>query len=108
MTLLKNSNGTLPLKASQMKTLAIVGPQAKMAGLLMGNYAESAANGNWGTDVFDAVTARVNGSGVSISYAAGCADINCQGTEGFAEAVASVKGADAVIVTLGLGFNMQG
>ena len=52
MTLLKNDHGALPLSAHGTGTLAIVGPQAKMAGLLMGNYAESASNGNWGTDIY--------------------------------------------------------
>jgi len=110
MTLLKNAKAALPLDATKFTkpgSLAVIGGQATMAGLLMGNYAESAANGNWGTDVLDAVTARV-GNNASVAYAAGCPDPNCDNTDGFAAAVAVAKNADAVIVTLGLWFNKGG
>lgn len=43
MTLLKNEKEALPLDAtkfSKQGSLAVIGPQATMAGLLMGNYAE--------------------------------------------------------------------
>jgi beta-glucosidase-like glycosyl hydrolase len=43
MTLLKNSNKALPLSAAKFAkagSLCVIGPQAIMAGLLMGNYAE--------------------------------------------------------------------
>lgn len=36
MTLLKNERSTLPLSDSKVKTLALIGPQASMAGLLFG------------------------------------------------------------------------
>lgn len=109
MTLLKNERAALPLKPADFGAepragrLAIVGPQAKMAGLLMGNYAESASNGQWGTSIFDAIVALV-GNG-SVTYAQGCPDVSCGSTAGFAEAAAAAKTASAVVVTLGLDFN---
>jgi len=111
MTLLKNEKAALPLNAddfkSKEKSILVVGPQAKMAGLLMGNYAESASNGNWGTSIFDAITARV-GSNTAINYVQGCAEIACATTLGFAAAVEAAKTADVVIVTLGLQFGYEG
>jgi hypothetical protein len=88
-------------------SLLVVGPQAKMAGLLMGNYAESAAQGNWGTDILDAVTQRV-GSNASVAWSQGCKDPNCATTDMIAAAADAAKTADVVIVTLGLWFNANG
>ena len=41
---------------------------------------------------------------MKIAYAPGCNDVSCGDDSGFADAVAAAKGADAVIVTLGLDF----
>jgi len=45
MTLLQNDNKALPLSDKKIKELALVGPQATIAGLLFGNYAGSANSG---------------------------------------------------------------
>ena len=66
-------------------SLAVIGPQAKMAGLLMGNYAESGRKGNWGTAILDAITQRLgNSSGSTVQWATGCADIDCKSGDGIA------------------------
>lgn len=107
MTLLQNNHDALPLSSDTFTStgsLAVIGPQATMAGLLMGNYAESASHGNWGTDILDAITARV-GRNTSVVYAAGCKDIPCSDDSGFADAARVAQNADAVIVTLGLDFD---
>jgi beta-glucosidase len=121
MTLLKNANTrstdrtastpsapALPLDPSTFKdgsVLGIFGPQAKMAGLLMGNYAESGRHGNWGTSIFDAITQRLGNS--STVWETGCNDINCDQSDDIAAAVALASQASvkSVVVTLGLGFN---
>lgn len=105
MTLLKNRNHTLPLSKhslSRAGSLALIGPQAKMAGLLMGNYAESASKGNWGLSVMEAVSAVVGDS--AVVQVDGCADIDCDSDHGFAAAVAASKQAEVVVVMLGLQF----
>ena len=79
-----------------------------MAGLLMGNYAESGRKGNWGTAILDAITQRLgNSSGSTVQWATGCADIDCKSGDGIAAAVAlaSQPTVSTIIVTLGLGFN---
>ena len=111
MTLLKNDDSALPLSPAALRrpagatpALALIGPQAMMAGLLHGNYAESAAEGNWGQTVREAVAARVP----AVSWATGCDDIDCKSTGGFAEAARVASTADAVVVLLGLGANAIG
>eukprot|EP00040_Diaphanoeca_grandis_P032448 m.196622 g.196622 ORF g.196622 m.196622 type:complete len:903 (+) comp32628_c0_seq1:29-2737(+) len=107
MTLLKNSQQTLPLNPARFmnkaKSIAMVGPQAMMAGILMGNYAESASSGNWGTSIYDAFAQRLGGN-LSINYAQGCVEIACDKTDLFAQAAQVAAEADVVIVTLGLQF----
>ena len=111
MTLLKNDKKVLPLSKAALAaagaggapSVALIGPQAKDAGLLMGNYAESASNGNWGTSVFDAVTALVGAS--AVVQADGCDSVACGSTAGFAAAVTAAAPAKVVVVMLGLDFN---
>ena len=122
MTLLKNqpaptaargrraaAKKALPLALGQIKTIALIGPQATDAGLLMGNYAESASNGpGWGTSILAAVTQRVAREGVRVVHSVGCPTVACVAnsstTAAIAAAAAAAKSADVVIVTLGLEF----
>jgi beta-glucosidase len=62
----------LPLELGRITTIALIGPQATDAGLLMGNYAESASNfPGWGTSILDALTQRVASTGVRVVHSAG-------------------------------------
>jgi len=74
-----------------------------MAGLLMGNYAESASKGNWGTPVLDAVKAVVGED--AVVQANGCSDISCGDKVGFPAALIAAASAKVIVVMLGLDFN---
>lgn len=71
----------------------------------MGNYAESASHGNWGTNVFDSIINRLSAPDGTVSFSPGCLDISCDSTLGFAAASKVAQAADTVIVFLGLDFS---
>jgi beta-glucosidase len=65
IVLLKNEGALLPLDRSKVKTLAVIGPDAK--GLHLGGYSRDPGRG---VDVLSGITARA-GAGVSVVYAEG-------------------------------------
>ena len=65
IVLLKNEGGLLPLDRSKVKTLAVIGPNAK--GLHLGGYSRDPGRG---VDVLSGITARA-GAGISVAYAEG-------------------------------------
>ncbi len=97
--------GTASAARNAEKTILIVGTQATSSGLLMGNYAESAAQGNWGTSILDEFKNRESSTGYRITYSPGCNSVTCSTTDGFKSAVDAAITADVVIVCLGLHFN---
>ncbi|GMH73110.1 hypothetical protein TL16_g06094 [Triparma laevis f. inornata] len=105
MTLLKNDNQALPLVPENSSSIAVIGVQATMAGLLVGNYAEQAADNNWGDSVLAAIEARLD---ADVAYAPGCATIDCNSTLGFEEALKVSQNAETIIVMLGLAANSMG
>lgn len=96
MVLLKNSDNLLPL--SDVKTIALVGPLAKEQADLLGSWSGHGRAGDV-CSIFDAVTREFSGK-ADILYAQGC---GFEGTDrdGFAEALAVAKRADAVVLCLG-------
>lgn len=96
--LLKNENGTLPLKES-VKTIAVVGPMA------------DAAHDQLGTWIFDGdkrytqtplkTLQAAYGDKIRILYAPGTAYSRDTRTEGIAAAVNAARNADAVLVFVG-------
>jgi beta-glucosidase len=65
IVLLKNQGGLLPLDRGRVKTLAVIGPNAK--GVHLGGYSRDPGRG---VDVLDGITARA-GAAVKIVYAEG-------------------------------------
>src|SRR5689334_19308875 len=65
IVLLKNEGRLLPLDRSKLKTLAVIGPNAK--GLHLGGYSRDPGHG---VDVLSGITARA-GAGVRVVYAEG-------------------------------------
>jgi beta-glucosidase len=124
IVLLKNEGGQLPL-SSQIKSIAVIGPNADSTRNLFGDYAypahiesllETRKQGNvFNTplpadihspdgfipvsSVLAAIRAKV-GPGAQIRYARGC-DVLGSATEGFAEAVEAARGAEVAIVVVG-------
>lgn len=93
MTLLKNDNQALPLVPENSSSIAVIGVQATMAGLLVGNYVEQAADNNWGDSVLTAIEARLD---ADVAYAPGCATIDCNSTLGFEEALKVSQNAETL------------
>jgi len=65
IVLLKNEGGLLPLERSKVKTLAVIGPNAK--GLHLGGYSRDPGRG---VDVLTGITQKA-GTGVKVVYAEG-------------------------------------
>ncbi len=108
--LLKNDHQALPLK-KDIKTIAIIGPMAKL---------KRANHGFWAVDVTNATgidsTYIVSqfeglqnklGKNTQLLYSKGCS-ISGTDKSGFAEALETAKQADVVILTLGERFDMSG
>jgi beta-glucosidase len=110
IVLLKNDGGLLPLDRARVKTLAIIGPNAK--GLHLGGYSRDPGRG---VDVLSGITARA-GAGVKVVYAEGVritehdadwgGDTVVLGDAGrnrtrIQEAVAVARNADAIVLAIG-------
>lgn len=98
MVLLKN-DGTLPLKSVGVAKVAILGPNANATTTLLSNYQGVP---QFVVSVQEGITAALAGTGVEIASAPGCADVVCSDTSGFAEALSAAKGADYVVMVMGL------
>jgi beta-glucosidase len=110
IVLLENRHHALPLDRARLKTLAVIGPNAK--GLRRGGYS---ADPGRGVDVLSGITDRA-GSGVRIVYAEGVriteADPNwdrdevvmgdpVRNRQRVREAVAAARSADAIVLAIG-------
>ena len=123
MVLLKNEGGLLPL-AKDVKSLAVIGPNADSKRNLLGDYAYPAhietliTFKELGfsqhplpesihmvdsyaamTSVLESIRARVS-EGATVRYAQGC-DVLGPSTDGFADAVAAAEASDVAIVVVG-------
>lgn len=97
IVLLKNEGEVLPLKKN-LKTVAVIGPNADTGPNLFGDYSAQVVLQHVGT-ILDGIKAKVSPA-THVVYAKGCA-VNDQDKGGFARAVQAVKGADVAIVVVG-------
>jgi len=97
IVLLKNEGNLLPLK-KELKSIAIIGPNADNAMNLFGDYFSQVVLQPV-TTILGAVKARVSPA-TRVVYARGCA-INDQNRTGFDEAVKAAKNAEVAIVVVG-------
>ncbi|MFS4482759.1 beta-xylosidase [Hyunsoonleella sp. 2307UL5-6] len=100
--LLKNDNNLLPLDMANIKSLAVIGPNAHEERPAKGTY--SLLGGYSGLPPFyvsalDGIKAKV-GDKVKINYAKGC-DLLNNSKAGFPAAIAAAKKSDAVILVIG-------
>ena len=110
IVLLKNEGGVLPLDRARVKTLAVIGPNAK--GLHLGGYSRDPGRG---VDVLAGITARA-GAGLKVVYAEGVriteheADWNgdtvvlgdpARNRARIQEAVTVARDADAIVLAIG-------
>ncbi len=97
IVLLKNENNLLPLK-KDLKTIAVIGPNADDASNLVGDYAPQVILQHM-SSILDAIKAKVSPA-TQVLYAKGCA-VNDQDKSGIAAAVAAAKKAGVAIVVVG-------
>ncbi|HET9918783.1 MAG TPA: glycoside hydrolase family 3 C-terminal domain-containing protein, partial [Ktedonobacteraceae bacterium] len=69
MVLLKNDSGILPLQREQLSSLAIIGPNAKIARIMGGGSAR--VNPHYAVSPYEGIVAKVDGQ-VTIGYQLGC------------------------------------
>ncbi|XP_048240339.1 probable beta-D-xylosidase 2 isoform X2 [Haliotis rufescens] len=98
--LLKNDN-VLPLKASNYKNVAIVGPMANNTIQLFGNYAPD-MNPNYTTNPLQGITTLWS----AVRYGAGCTDNKCTQYNS-EEVLTAAKGAGLIFVCLGTGQELE-
>jgi beta-glucosidase len=97
IVLLKNENNILPLRKN-MKSIAVIGPNANSASNLLGDYSPSVVLQHV-SPILDAIKAKVS-SATRVVYAKGCG-VNVQDKSGFPEAVLAAKNASVAIVVMG-------
>lgn len=102
LVLLKN-DGILPLE-HPIRRVAVVGPNADDAEVLLGNY-----NGTPSESVtpFEGIRTRAMAAGMELLYARGC-DLTNPSRDGFAAAVEIAMQSDVVIAVVGLSPRLEG
>lgn len=111
IVLLKNEGGLLPLNREEIKSIAVIGPNADSKEILLGNY--FGLPSQYVTPLSG--IREVAGPGARILYAKGC-DLTTttpgfwgeKPTSGFAEAIAAVERADVAIMCLGISPELEG
>ena len=107
--LLKN-NGTLPLCSDQIKTLAVIGPNADSRIALKGNYYGTSSRH---ITVLQGIQNLLEGK-AQVLYSQGCdickdrVENLAQGDDRISEAVAMAKASDAVVLVVGLDETLEG
>lgn len=110
LVLLKN-DGALPLDASSLKTIGVIGPNADSRRALEGNYQGTASDY---VTVLQGVREYAEKEGARILYAKGCHLCDekdsalSRADNKAAEAVSVAKRSDAVILCLGLDADLEG
>lgn len=94
--LLKNDSTLLPLDASKLKSIAVIGPNADQ--VQYGDYTYTRDNRS-GVTILQGLRDRL-GSRVQINYAKGC-NITGSDRSGIAEAVEAASKSDVAVVVLG-------
>jgi beta-glucosidase len=97
IVLLKNDGNLLPLKKN-LKTIAVIGPNADSASNLFGDYSAQVVSQHVNT-ILDAIRSKVS-SATRVVHAKGCV-VNDQDKGGFQRAVQAAKGADIAVLIVG-------
>ncbi|BBN12615.1 beta-glucosidase [Marchantia polymorpha subsp. ruderalis] len=102
IVLLKNEEDSLPLSPSQIKTLAIIGPNADdKKYTMLGNYAGRPCK--YVTPLQGISTYHID----TVVFETGCSSIDCSSDEKIEDAVSAAKKADAVILVMGLDQDLE-
>jgi beta-glucosidase len=106
MVLLKNDSGVLPLNNSKLKKLAVIGPLADAKTEQLGTWVPDGKEEDSRTPL--ASIREAAGGAVEVLFAAGLKDDFDHSTDGFAEAVATAREADAVLLIVGERASLSG
>jgi beta-glucosidase len=112
LVLLKN-DGALPFKNGQLKTIAVIGPNADSRTALEGNYQGTASEY---VTVLEGVRALTKDQNIRVLYAPGChlhknrlhMEVQSPANDRLAEALAVTRHSDAVVLCLGLDASLEG
>ena len=104
--LYKNS-GVLPIQASAVTSIAVIGPNANLSKSMAGYYGPATPCGGKFPSVIDAITSHVPGA--SVSHAAGVPSVLSDNTSQVAAAAELAATADVTVLVLGtdLGVAME-
>lgn len=102
IVLLKNDGNALPL-SKELKTIAVIGPNADELDVLLGNYFGTPSSY---VTPLEGIKNKVSAN-TEVIYAKGC-EVTGKSTEGFDEAINAAKRADVVIMCLGLSPKIEG
>ena len=95
--LLENRNGLLPLSPANLRSVAVIGPNADR--VQFGDYSWSAEKDK-GVTPLRGIREYLAGSGVQVNYAEGC-DPCSQDRSGFGQALKAARRSDVVVVVVG-------
>ncbi|CAJ2678136.1 unnamed protein product [Trifolium pratense] len=95
IVLLENNKGTLPLSKTEIKNLAVIGPNANATTVMISNYAGIPCR-------YSSPLQGLQKYISSVTYARGCSDVKCGNQNLFAAAVKAAASADAVVLVVGL------
>lgn len=93
--LLENNNRRLPLQASNVNTIALIGPNADATTTMQGNYAGHAP---FLISPQQGLSSYVK----NVNLVKGCQNVACTDTSGFKAAVQAASSADIVVVVVGI------
>lgn len=96
VVLLQNNNDILPLDVNELKSIAVIGPNANQ--VQFGDYTWSRDNRD-GVTLLAALKQKL-GSQVTLNYAQGC-DLVTDDRTGFSEALSAAQNSDVCIVVVG-------
>jgi beta-glucosidase len=98
MILLKNQGATLPL-AKELKSIAVIGPNANNTWNQLGDYAASHDRDDVVT-VLDGVKKIAGERGIQVRYAEGCG-IRTLSKDGFPAALEAARQSDMIVAVVG-------
>ncbi|HOU12966.1 MAG TPA: glycoside hydrolase family 3 C-terminal domain-containing protein [Anaerolineae bacterium] len=103
LVLLKNEDSLLPLDRDNLKSIAVIGPNADETLVLAGNYSGTPAEP---VSVLAGIQALVSPE-TEVTYARGCEIVDAS-QSGFAEAVEAAKKSQVAVMVMGLSQQLEG
>ncbi|XP_017975208.1 PREDICTED: probable beta-D-xylosidase 5 [Theobroma cacao] len=107
IVLLKNDNETLPLDATEINNLALIGPHANATDAMIGNYAGIPCKIISPLEGFSAIGEEGVSGFAGVNYQMGCAEMKCQNDSMINSAVQAAKKADATLLFVGLDLSIE-